>query len=375
MGTKDEEETTKFDIKEESTGSKIFLGISIISWLTFLITGYIGLIKLIFKIYIDGISYNNIWSFMNIYIKDENKKESIFDEEDYEHYEYSYFPLQTHRGFYIFLFLLLIILATAGFVLYIIKLFIKKDYGVFEGMMGKISKYHFIPLFLSSAMFIIGISQKISFKEIQQIIHYREFDKINRSLVEKYYDKIYTFCECYVVNLVFSIIGFLSLILIKIKTDFKEDLYMSYCIKNGFYSCLLALFIYFIFYSTIYTAIFFKLKRAVDIFEDKEGYQKMECFESIRGLDNYISYWDTASSILMGFTSYFTSFLLKDVGMAIINIIIYIGLVIHFYSIDEEERERQDVYEAEGKIQIIVITISPLILTYCKYIECKSKNI
>lgn len=373
MGTKDEEETTKFDIKEESTSSKIFLGISIISWLTFLITGYIGLIKLIFKIYIDGISYNNIWSFMNIYIKEENKNDYFIL--DNENYEYSYFPLQTHRGFYILLFLLLIILATAGFVLYIIKIFIKKDHGVFEGIMGKVSKYHFIPLFLSSAMFIIGISQKISFKEIQQIIHYREFDKIDKSLVDNYYDKIYTFCECYVVNLLFSIIGFLTLIFIKIKTDFKEDLYMSYCIKNGFYSCLIALFIYFIFYSAIYTAVFLKLKEAVDIFEENEGYKKIECFESIRGLDNYISYWDTASSILMGFTSYFTSFLLKDVGIAIINIIIYIGLVIHFYSIDEEDRERQEVYEAEGTIQIIIITISPLILTYCKYIECKSKNI
>ena len=374
METKDEEETTtKFDIKGESIHSKIFLGISIISWLTFLITGYIGLIKLIFKIYIDGISYNNIWSFMNIYIKDENTEyKQILNELDYE---YSYFPLQTHRGFYILLFLLLIILATAGFVLYTIKLFIKKDYGVFEGMMGKISKYHFIPLFLSSAMFIIGISQKISFKEIQQIIHYREFKKIDKALVDNYYDKIYTFCECYVVNLLFSIIGFLSLIFIKIKTDFKEDLYMSYCIKNGFYSCLLGLFIYFIFYSAIYTAIFFKLKKAVDIFEENEGYRKIECFEAVRGLDNYISYWDTASSILMGFTSYCTSFLLKDIGIAIINLIIYIGLVIHFYSIDKEDRERQEVYEAEGTIQIIVIAISPLILIYCKYIECKIKNI
>ena len=164
-----------FNFKNENICSKIFLIISIVSWATFIITGYIGLGKLIIKKYIDGISYNNIWSFMNIYIKDESNKWVETLEEEGSKF-YSYFPLQTHRGFYIFLFLILLLLATAGFVFFMIKLFKNKDYAVYEGMLGRVSRFHFIPLLLASAMFIIGISQKISFKDIIQAIHIKDFE-------------------------------------------------------------------------------------------------------------------------------------------------------------------------------------------------------
>ena len=44
-----------FNFKNENICSKIFLIISIVSWATFIITGYIGLGKLMIKKYIDGI--------------------------------------------------------------------------------------------------------------------------------------------------------------------------------------------------------------------------------------------------------------------------------------------------------------------------------
>ena len=48
----------------------VFWVISFFSWISFLVTGFIGFLKLIIKHYDDsGISYNNIWSFMTVYDK------------------------------------------------------------------------------------------------------------------------------------------------------------------------------------------------------------------------------------------------------------------------------------------------------------------
>ena len=48
------------------------------------------------------------------------------------------------------------VIALAGFILYMIKSTCKKDDSVYGGMMGEWSKFHFVPLLFVSALFIIG---------------------------------------------------------------------------------------------------------------------------------------------------------------------------------------------------------------------------
>ena len=61
--------------------------------------------------------------------------------------------------FYIII-ILTLILATAGFLVYIYSIFISKNDNVVNGMLGNISKFHFIPLLCISALFIIGETLK-----------------------------------------------------------------------------------------------------------------------------------------------------------------------------------------------------------------------
>ena len=104
-------------------------------------------------------------------------------------------------------------ISSVGFFAYLIYSIFIKTNGVFNGMMGSISRFHFIPLICASALFLIG----------ENI----EDDKDPESLV--------------VTTLIFSIIGFISLIVIHFKT-ILEPWYISLLIKNGTFGCLTALF-------------------------------------------------------------------------------------------------------------------------------------
>ena len=54
----------------------------------------------------------------------------------------------------------ILIVATLAFLYYFIFSTFKKDSGIVNGMLGDISKFHFIPLACASALFLIGITVK-----------------------------------------------------------------------------------------------------------------------------------------------------------------------------------------------------------------------
>ena len=44
------------------------------------------------------------------------------------------------------------------------------------------------------------------------------------------------------------------------QTKIEEPFYIVYTIKDGFYACLIALFVYSLFYSSIYVGVYNKIK-------------------------------------------------------------------------------------------------------------------
>ena len=117
----------------------IFTGASVICWLSLLITGWMSL-GVPDKSYYDH-KILVTW-LMEVLNKD-------------------YVPGNSFDIYYVLFYMILIltlILATAAFGVYIYCLFINKNENVIGGMMGNLSKFHFVPLLCITILFIIGES-------------------------------------------------------------------------------------------------------------------------------------------------------------------------------------------------------------------------
>lgn len=330
--------------------------LSVLSWLLFIITNWIGFFNLIIKKYDHNISFNNVWSFINNYIKD-NKDKNTY-----------YLPLQSHRVFYIILFAILLILGTVGFFLYLMNSTWQKDEHVFEGMMGTYSRYHFIPLICASALFIVGINRKISFDEIGI--------EPTALIVDEALKTFNNFLSGFAINLAFSVIGLCTLVFVKMKTKIERPFYIVYFIKDGVYSCLLTLFTYNIFYSGIYTGVFGKMRRGFNIFKDNP-LNNLEMINIISSIDGFMKDCGITFSIIIGTINLGLGFFFKDICIPIMNFIIYIGLTIYFFSIKEKNRDNNGVSVADGIIDLIVLILSTLtigFMTFNKYKE-REKNV
>ena len=133
----------------------IFTGITVISWLILLITGWMSLgvpsfSVLDIKIIVVWLMHicNEDWVFGN-----------SFD---------IYYVL-----FYMII-IITLILASAAFLVYIYHLFINKNENIINSMLGSVSKFHFVPLICISAIFIIGesLEKRISFDDF----YYGDYD-------------------------------------------------------------------------------------------------------------------------------------------------------------------------------------------------------
>ena len=202
--------------------------LSVFSWLLFVITGWIGYFSLVIKDYDkNGISYDSVWSFINI-----NFKSGDDDDDDT-----SYLPIQEKYGMYIFLFTILMILGTIAFGLYLFKSTCQKDEQVFEGMMGTVSRYNFIPFICASCLFIIGLTIDnwvYDFYGGDDEDEYDDeddfmpgFNKIKKT-INKYLTK-------FAFNLIFSILGLLTLAFIKFQTKIERPIYIVYSTNNLFH--------------------------------------------------------------------------------------------------------------------------------------------
>ena len=312
--------------------------LSVLSWLLFLVAGWMGFSKLardetltVRNPYGDY----NIWSFLTTFYLTMRDWKTVETETND-----SYLPIQEKKVFYIIIFVILMVLGTVAFFIYLFKSVIRKDDHVFEGMMGTFSRFHFIPLVCASALFLAGYTQE---KSLSAII----FGLFNDEKLDKYKGE-------FSLNLVFSILGLLTLIFVKMQTKIENPIYVVYSIKDGLYSCLIALFTYCIFYSSYYIGLLTKLK---DL--DLDDIQK------------YTKNCGISFSICIGVINLCVSFVLKDFILAIFNFIIYLGLTIRFFDMSKKTRESDNVTNAEGIIEIVMIVLSAVVFALLIFLKRK----
>ena len=185
----------------ENIIKSIFWLLSILSWLFFLITGWVSVFG----------NYLYFWAIQkNAYIL-------LFG--------YVYIPSQIEETMLKIIFILTLAISTAGFCAYLVySTYLKSN--VFNGMMGFISKFHFIPFACGGVLFLIG--ENIDLKNAKGLL---------------------------IIALLFSIIGFISLILVHFKTNINPW-YASLKIKKASFSCLIALFTYSIFYTAYQVGLY-----------------------------------------------------------------------------------------------------------------------
>lgn len=200
-----------------------------------------------------------------------------------------FYPIQMSIPFLYISFIILVLFSIVAFVYYMIKSTCKKDNNIFEAMNGDWAKYHFIPLFFASFLFLVG----------ETIGNNPNHKRMN------------------ICGLIFVILGLSSLIFIYIKTNLPGD-WLSATIKKGTYSCLIALEWYYFCYDICSLKI-----NNLDVHNEK----------------HQLKVYSGLFSVIIGVGGLFFAIFFKDVVVAAINIIIYLGCTLFFFSIDSNIRE------------------------------------
>ena len=285
---------------------QIFKFVSIISWLMLAVTGWMSLgIPDEEYEYRDGHEYKTakIWLFWfyGIVTTNEYKTDT---------------PLDFHFVLAYMICLLTLIFITGTFFVLCMSYFANKNEGVTSGMLGNLSKFHFVPILCVSALFIIG---------------------------EAYDDEEGFKGASYFFSLFFGVVGLCSLIFIYLKTNIESPTYATWIIKHGAYGCLIALLTHHVGYVfTLY-----------GIHEKDDG---DDIIDWMKGC--YIAF-----AILIGIANFAISFLLKEVLIPFINLLIYIGMTVQFYRIDKDDKKY--IYgEAPGIINIIMMVFSLLMVGF-----------
>ena len=304
---------------KKNTTQLIFLILSVISWITLIIIGWIGFVllnkeKIIWSI--ESNSYlhlpsNNINVFLLLY----------------------YVPSQMSEDLLYIIFITLMIFVTAGFVIYIIYSICITDedgVGLYKGMMSSISKFHFIPFICAASLFLIGIFYNDS--------------KIKKDLI--------------VTSVCFSFVGFVCLFLICLTVKLKSPWYINCLIKKGSFSCLIALFIY----STLNNIIKFGIVTEINRLEKMNELEVREWIQKFNNssIMDFLKKCQIAIPLSIGIINLLLAFVFKDVLIVIMNLLIYIGCTITYYNLDSEKRNNM-FNGAEGIIDIIFIILSVVV--------------
>ncbi len=277
--------------------------LSVLSWLLLLVTGWISL-----NWFKDKLIFPCIWTIQKIHIR------KILDQElGY------YAPLQMQISLIYIVFILAMVITLVGFVIYMIKSTCKKDDVVFGGMIGKWSQYHFIPLLCVSALFIIG-------------------ECTDTNLTKENHFK-----DMHISGLIFTIFGLISLIFIYIMTDFNSDWYVILTLKKGTYSCFITLMWYYFCYNIYYIRIF-------DTYKDEYNWRK-GC--------------GIAFSIIFGIGALVFSFFFKDLVIAGMTTLIYVGLTAYYFSLNKEIRKHESANKnGDGAVDIIMMVLSIVLIVF-----------
>lgn len=303
-------ELLNLDFKDNFNRIKTLLWIlSIFSWLFFICSGWAS-IK-----YLGDKNYKIIWT-INTLDLEENRSYKVD----------TYYPIQINYVVLYIIFIITLLFAVAGFFIYLIKSTCKKEKNIFEGMMGIWPRLHSFPLIIISFIFLLGEYFYPCYLEIENEDYQKYFNRMK---------------ELKIFGLAFSIIALISLIFIYIVTDLKTDKwYIVLTIKKGTYSCLIILLWYYFCY-TVY-----QLSDSIhpNLNNDNDRYLK-----NTLGI---------GFSSIIGIGSLIFSFLFKDIVAAIMNLLIYLGMTIYFFSIDKNIKESYANKLADGVLDIIHIAFS-----------------
>ena len=288
-----------YEQKEKNENPKndiIFWALSCISWILLILTGWIA-IK-----WLDDKDYYVIWT--------------IFVERNYENYYY--LPFQMHVATLYIAFISSMTIILFGFILFFIKTLFSKDKNIIKGMLGPITKYHFIPLLFASSLFIIGESYTDK----------NDFEKYGKDM--------------HITGFILSIFGLMSLIYIYLHTDLDGCKWWEILLlKKGVYSCLISLMFYYFCYVIFYVHIG---NNPEETYEDEWNWK--------RGCGLFFS-------IVFGLGALAFSFIFKDLVICFMNIIIYTGLIAYYYKIPNYFRKLNYLNKnADGGVDIAVLFFS-----------------
>lgn len=293
----------------QKSPSIIYSVFSIISWILFIITGLFGIF---FSLLYNNNDYVFIWSIKRISSSEKKK----------------YFPIQINWFVIYLLFIITLVFGAIQSFYYIISSMKKKNIIIYFSMMGEISKFHFVPLFCVSGLFIIGISSNYV------------CDK------DKTHNPDLHFINGIISGIVLSLFGLISLLIIYVKTEVKSDSFIKVLlIKKGVYSCLISLMVYTFFNNILYS--WYIIRKYVD----KDNFS-----------NNWLNYYGIIFSGIIGILNLILSFFLKDIALAGMNTLIYFGMTFYFYSIDEVKSNFTQYID--GIIDIAMILLSICIFGY-----------
>ena len=284
---------------QQSPTNMPFLIISIVSWLLLTVNNLASLKWL----------YREPYTVWNIYAYEQN-------------FGGLSTPLQMVNTTIYKIFNFFFVITFIGCATLIFKSFIKKDQAVLDGMLGKYSKFHFIPLLFGFVMSLLGELLKKDEKDFND-------DKIAYA------------------GLVISLVGLACMIFVYIFTNINSnEWWVSYVLNKGTFSCLIILF----WYNFCYDIYLVRHSNA-PLKTDNDWYKGI----------------NLAFSIIFGIGSIAFSYVFKDIIICLINIYIYNDLAgSNIKPIPEESKEelKKVNYLADGAIDYLILLCSFLLLIH-----------
>ena len=251
--------------------------------------------------------------------------------------QYRYFPFSMDLSW---LFIYIFLLSVIAFGVYVVFTTCKRNQGLYDGMLGSSSRYHFIPLLLIASIYIIG-------------------ENSGKGEDLKYSKKLLIF------DLIFTILGLISLIFIYIVTQLNTEWYFVLPIKKGMYST----FIIILWYNLLHIIISL---RTIDLrLSDDFSFRQAED-EPIR---KFFLGAGILCVILFGIGCLVFSILFKDIMAAFTTFIIYLGMIeASFTGIEDNEDEKKDYFNgsADGVLDIIFMILS-LACIFFLVLRCRER--
>ena len=237
--------------------------------------------------------------------------------------------------------------------IFLLKTNFKRDDYVFEGLFGTFSRYHFIPILCGTCLFLSGIFKDSIFRGWNGLK--------SKGYIDAHLGK-------YIADLIFSCLGVASLTLIKYTIKLEKPFYIVYIIKDGFFSILLALYTYSFFYASAYIGFLNQYEKCI------KSREHAICDQDNSDAANVLKHCGMIFSLLVGLVNLVIAIFLKDFIISVMNAVIYLGLLIFFYSIKGERKDEMDPPKIEGILDLIVFVCSLVGAAYIVYLKCKNSN-